>query len=484
MRRLLKIASAALLYSVRLAWSRWRDQHSPGMPLDAPHIFQPEEPVFLSPIEEGFWRGTLGVVLLLRLDGCIEADLLAKSLQRLQHRHPKLRATIARGRDGKYRYQFDQVAPPIPFTITDHDDGEFPWREEARRLLRISPPPAGSLAAVTVLRSRSRGSSELILSVHHGIADGRSGIMLLDDLLTEYANAEAHLEGAARPALPVVSAARATVSGGWRSRLWLLRRFLRLHREGGRSRQTPLPEGHDIPPLSQWVHWVFSREDTLALIRRCRKEQVSFSGVLVAAVFCGLMDCLPAPEGFFKWYSPFDVREALEGPAGPVAARTLGAFAVFMRAHCKVPQQPAFWDLARRMHQDVQAFVQHGGPAFGYNMMGVAASRLFPPMQRMLERLRPSGGLRTTLFVTHYGVIAMGDTYGSLRPRECTLVFKGDEFTGPWLVMEGLVMGQRLNMGFVADGLEPAFWERLHVAVRRRLDAAAGLGKTAPSRAR
>ena len=442
-------------------------------------MFQPEEPVLLSTIEEGFWRGTLGVVLLLRLDGCIEADLLGTSLQRLQRRHAKLRATIARGRDGKYRYQFDQVAPPIPFTITDYDAGEFPWRQEARRLLHISPPPAGALAAVTVLRSRSRGASDLILSVHHGIADGRSGIMLLDDLLTEYANAEAHLEGDARPALPVVSAARATVSAGWRSRLRLVRRFLRLQREGGH--QTSLPEGHDIPPLSQWVHWVFSREDTLGLIRRCRREHVSFSGVLVAAAFCGLMDCLAVPDGFFKWYTPFDVRDVLEGPAGPVAPRTLGAFAVFMRAHCKVLQQPAFWDLARRVHQDIQAFVQDGGPALGYNMVKVGASRQFPAIQRMLERLLPSGSNRPTLFVTHYGVPDMRDAYGSLRPRECTLVFKGDESTGPWLVMEGLVMGQQLNVGFCADGLDPEFWERLHVAVRRHLDlAATGTSATRP----
>ena len=449
------------------------------MPSDVPQIFQPEEPVLLSPIEEGFWRGTLGVVLLLRLDGHVEADLLAESLQRLQHRHPKLRATIARGRDGKYRYQFDQVAQPIPFTITDYGDHELPWREEARRLLYLKPPPAGSLAAVTVLRSRSRGISELILSVHHGIADGRSAIMLAADLLTEYANVEAHLEGAERPAVvPVVSAARATVSAGWRSRLRLLRRFLRLHREEGRSSQTPLPEGHDIPPLSQWVHWVFSREDTLALIRRCRREQVSFNGMLVAAVFCGLMDCLPAPDGFFKWHSPFDVRDVLEGPAGPVAPRTLGVFAVFMKAHCRVSKQPVFWDLARRMHEDVQTFVQHGGPALGYNMTRVGTSRLFPPMQRVLERLLPSGSLRPTLFVTHYGVIDMRDAYGSLRPRACTLVFKGDEFTGPWPVAEGLVMGQQLNIGFAGDGLVPAFWERLQVSVRRHLDAAAGPGKT------
>ena len=429
-------------------------------------------------MEEGFWRGAIRVLVLLRLDGCIEADLLAPALDRLQRRHPKLRAVMIRGSDGRHRYHFDQVAPPIPFQITDHEEGEPPWREEARRLLHIGPPPDGSLAAVTVMRSRSRGCSEIILSVHHSVADGRSAIILVDDLLAEYASLEAGVEGPPRPVSPVISAARAVVSGGWRDRLWLGRRFLRIQREEKRSPRTPLPAGRDIPGLTQWVHWVLSREETLALIRRCRKEHVSFSGALTAAAFCGLMDCLPVPEASFTWNSAFDVRDLLEVPT---AARALGSFVAPMGQFYKVPRQPAFWDLARRVHQDVEAFVQHGGPAVGYNMMGVAASRLFPPLQRLLERLRPSEGLRTTLFVTHYGVIDMRDAYGSLRPRECTLAYKGDEFTGPWLVMEGLVMGQRLNLGFAADGLAPEFWERLHAAVRRHLDAAAGPGKTAPN---
>ena len=111
-------------------------------------------------------------------------------------------------------------------------------------------------------------------------------------------------------------------------------------------------------------------------------------------------------------------------------------------------------------------------------MMGVATSPLFPSIQRALERLLPSGDLRPTVFATHYGLPDIRETYGSLRPRECTLVFKGDGYTGPWLVMEGLVMGQQLNIGFFADGLDPAFWERLHVAVRRHLVAAASPGKT------
>jgi hypothetical protein len=50
--------------------------------------------------------------------------------------------------------------------------------------------------------------------------------------------------------------------------------------------------------------------------------------------------------------------------------------------------------------------------------------------------------------------------------------------------MEGLVMGQQANIGLVADGLDPAFWERLHVCVRRHLDAAASPVTSASSRSR
>ena len=160
---------------------------------------------------------------------------------------------IAQGGDGRLRYKFEQVAPPIPFEIKDYDEEEPPWREETRRLLQLGFPAAGPLAAVTVLRSQSRGCSELLLTAHHAIADGLSVIMLVDDLLTEYAKAEAHFEGLPRPALPFVTAPRAKPSGGWLGRLRLLRRFMRLQRQERRAHQTSLPEARGIPPQSQWV---------------------------------------------------------------------------------------------------------------------------------------------------------------------------------------------------------------------------------------
>jgi hypothetical protein len=40
--------------------------------------------------------------------------------------------------------------------------------------------------------------------------------------------------------------------------------------------------------------------------------------------------------------------------------------------------------------------------------------------------------------------------------------------------MSSLVIGQRLNLTFAADCIDPLLWEQLQVAVRKYLDIAAG----------
>ncbi len=431
------------------------------------------EPLPLSPIEGAFWRveknfdGAYRAVVLFRLDGCIQAGPLAAALRHLQCRHPKLRATVVQADDGHLRYQFEPEPPPIPFAITDYSEPDLPWREETRRLIERGFPEPGPLAAVVILRCPSRGASELLLMVHHAIADGLSAIMLVDDLLTEYARAEARVNLPPRPALPPVTAPRAKASGRWWSRLWLLRRFMRLQRADKGSRQTPLPQAPGILPQSQWMHWVFSPEDTYRLVRRCRKERTSLGGALVAAICCGLMDCLPVADGCFKCQFPLNVRESLEGPAGPVTPDDLGCFVSIMNELCELPRRPAFWSVARRAHQSLQVFTRHGGPSFAYNMAALASRGLFA---RAVPRLMASEQ-RVTLLANNYGVLNVKDAYGSLRPRECTLTFKNYS-AGPSLVVQALVLGQRLNVGFVGDGLDPAFWERLHVAVHQRFAAA------------
>ena len=202
----------------------------------------------------------------------------------------------------------------------------------------------------------------------------------------------------------------------------------------------------------------------------------------MAAVFCGIMDCLPAREALLKCQIPFDIRDTLEGPSGPIAKEDLGCFVSIMNEFYEFHQQPSFWDLARRSHQNQQAFVKNGGPSFYFNLASaVPLLEKVALLRRLFARAasKPAPpAKRVTLLATYYGVVNLRNTYGSLHPRECTLMFKNAE-VGPSILMESLVMGQRLNIGFVGDSLEPVFWERLQIAVRTRLDAAISAAETA-----
>jgi hypothetical protein len=219
----------------------------------------------------------------------------------------------------------------------------------------------------------------------------------------------------------------------------------------------------------------------VALVRSCRKEKTSLSGVLLAAVCVGLTECLSGQDVVFKWQLPFDLRETLQADTGPVTANDLGCFVSNMNGLVTYTERAALWDLARRIHEEIQTFIELGGPSFGYNMASMsyrtwaAMSRMFP---RLFLKLTPSAQQRETLLVSNYGVVSIREAYGSLRPRECTLTFK-NQITGPSLVVEALVIGQRLNIGFDADDLEPAFWEQLQRAVARYLRTAIGRGRSA-----
>jgi hypothetical protein len=74
------------------------------------------------------------------------------------------------------------------------------------------------------------------------------------------------------------------------------------------------------------------------------------------------------------------------------------------------------------------------------------------------------------MLVTNYGNVRMGEIYGSLRAREVITTFN-NFLNGGSIAIAALTMGGRLNVGFAAGNLEPAFWRRVRDEVRGNLDA-------------
>jgi hypothetical protein len=433
----------------------------------------PLAPASVSPCEGFFCRaeerlpGAHRIIAVFRLDGFIDERICSAAIDHLQRRHPKLRAAIVRDPDGRLRYHFDREAPPIRRDFKDYDGTECSWREEARRLVRIPIPLTGPFIAFSVFRNRDLDKSVLIVCTHHGIADGISSMMLVDDLLTEYARIEAQSSAPTRPALEFVSVAHAAETPGWRKRWWLLRRFVRLRLEERRARQTALPESPKLQPIPQWEHWCFSAEETSTLVQRCRQEKASLAGVLVSAAYCSLMKCLPDSEALFRSQIPFSVRGTAESPAGKISPYDVGAFVGQMIEFHRVTKQTDFWELARSARESVKGFVDNGGPSLAYNLIALSEKQM---LSQAGHKMRPSGEKRPTLLVTNYGTVRMGETYGSLRAREGITTFNNFP-QGATLAIAALTMGGRLNVGLAAGTLEPTFWYLLRKEVRGHLDA-------------
>ncbi len=177
-------------------------------------------PVLLSPVESYFWRfeedlRAFRACTVCRVEGRVEESVLAIAVRSLQRRHPKLRAKISEAKDGRLYYVFPNPPLPIPYEIKDYAGVELPWREETRRILESKLPSEGPLAHVLVLRSPTESYSEILFMSTHAFTDGLSALMLLDNLLAEYAKAEAGLDTSNEPVLPCVSAGYAKSLGGW-----------------------------------------------------------------------------------------------------------------------------------------------------------------------------------------------------------------------------------------------------------------------------
>ncbi len=444
----------------------------------------PDEPgAVLSPVEAYFWRSEelsrgYRAAALVRLDGCVEAEFLRPALHEIQRRHPKLRSSIVEGSDRRLRYHPLHPVQPVPFEIRDVSGQEMPWREATRDLLRVEFPAKGPYLALTVLRDLSTARSVIILVGTHGFVDGMSAQVLLNDLLAAYARAEAGEVSTDAP-LPLVSAPRAAPAGTWRQCGQVLARFRSLRRSRDAMPPVELSRDPAVAPLSQWMHWVFPADETLRIVRRCRREKVSVNSMLLAAVFRSIGDTTNIAGRSMRFHSPFNVRPDLQGPNGPVQLDDIGCFMSNMNGLIPGDLQGDLWTVARYVQADNDWFTAIRGPAFGYNMasflfgLTTFGRRIGIPVKWMSPTEE-----RVTVLSTNYGVAPLRAAYGSLRPRACTLMFNNDT-VGAYLVAEALVLGQELNVGFAASGLTESAWQQLQTSVRRYLSDAGAVAVSA-----
>lgn len=411
--------------------------------------------------EIGIWsQGKIAAhfALAAHVEGQITSDQLQDAVQRLTRRHPLLTARVVAEPDYSYWFDTDDT-DPIETRIVPRVDDTTWLAATAETVGPLFNFERGPLARVTLVQSADR--CEIILAVHHCLADGLSAAYALHDLLV--------LLGDPAADLPELNVSRCPAD--------LLPRWIRtlagivpvslvfpVLRQSG-----PLPPIPDFNTKTGDFHirpWALPPEQTQAIAARGRSEGVTVHSILATAFLRAWGDVTGGKSHSAS--CPVSLRDYFTEPVG----MALGLM-IWPYNKVTLPTAPdaPFWDQARQFQRDfkrqISAFKQTFSLAVGHRMLS----------HYSLEHVAAAFDLETestdhTLSITNLGRLSLETEYGPLR-----LV----GFYGPLLDAsdQEVVLGIATTNGTLSFAmtfrepiLAPATAERIREAVEAQLNAA------------
>jgi hypothetical protein len=351
----------------------------------------------LGAYERGFHRRAeelpLHFSLVAEFAGALEPEQLRQALLAVQQRHPLLSVHIEDHPGTRLGYYRSAVVPPIPLAVLDTDQS---WEQVvAEELATPLDPTTAPLLRVALLR-RGPAAATLVLTFDHVIADGKSAVYVLQDILTV-------LQGQPLALLPVPPS----------------RETLLAQRAPGTPAGTPpvIPAPTTEQPAPAIMRpfdgsrpavtsLAFGEALTGQLAQRCRAEQTTVHAALVAAASQVLAST--GHRQLVRATSPVDIRPLL----GSEVARACGMF--FDAAPTiYTPGQPQdFWGQARAM----SAQLLQGRAESMTRFISALMEQLLPVDidHTTVKNISGSGGNRE-LFISNLGVLKMPEA-GLLQP--------------------------------------------------------------------
>jgi hypothetical protein len=357
----------------------------------------------------------LNLVVLIRLTGPDLDDLLPQALAAIQQRHPLLRAVIAGGRS---RPRFD-VRPsgaagepgPIPRRLIAGADRTAEVVDE-----EMNAPfdtGVGPLARAALITGPGL-EHDLVLTLHHSIADGASAACLVHDLLGWCESVAAGTAGAAPAPLPIAPSPQplTAILPAHMRRLRVRRATVAYlarqardevgYQRGSRGLRRPVP-----PPGRARSRLVgLDRDGTTSLVDRARRSRLTLTSLLSAALLWQASAVLygdrPAAMRVMIWV---DLRRHLD-PAVP--DEVLGCYASMLRFVIRVDPREEFATLVARVQDEIARAARRGDR--------IPAALLSPVLTRMLTRW-PVARLGTVA-VSYATAPAVRASYGPIAVRE------------------------------------------------------------------
>ena len=254
--------------------------------------------------------------------------------------------------------QTDSSDSAFPLTILDAPD--LTWKHVVVEQLGLPFDLETESPIRLVLLRTDQGVANLIITFHHGVADGMAGVFFLQDLLTLLADVNAEIEPLA-PDPNIMTIVPESVKNSFKLKISCMgmKIMMRLMWIMGKlGKKWPAPD-RLIDGKAPWAHMQLTSRDlsidqTLSLVSRCKAEETSVHAAISTAWLRARHELIPERNWKRTVSSPVNLR----GFTGSGKAFGLVMSNFVNTVDCSPSRN--FWDIARDLKQQMAADIASG----------------------------------------------------------------------------------------------------------------------------
>ncbi|HJT72647.1 MAG TPA: condensation domain-containing protein, partial [Chitinophaga sp.] len=302
--------------------------------------------LFLERLMLGDGRTPFNGVFVIRIKGTITMELLRNALDKLQAKHPLLRAGITYGKDGSPYFKVNESCPEIPVTVTEQfydDDWVLQSINDWATVFDTGSGPLIKLHWISGV-----GSSDLVMAFHHCMCDGGAGLMLIKDLVALLDNPARDI-GRHDSICTIEEIVPATVLNSKGRQLKA--RFQAMLIRAGLRLLAALTTTHNKPrsyrERDYLVHWKLSPSQSAALFKQCTAQGVTVNTALCVA-FLEAFRQVKGKAARNKITCPVDIRKFVK----EIRQDTIFSFGLSLTLSLP-PSKSSFWEKVRELQQIV-----------------------------------------------------------------------------------------------------------------------------------
>lgn len=288
---------------------------------------------------------SLNMVIVSRIKGFINKEVIREALDLVQNRHPRLNSHIIGSLDNlSFKTEGTEI---IPLQIMINNQSEYWQKVVLDELKKKLPVDKVLLRAILLKQDLKSNINYLITTFHHAIIDGISGIYLHSEILTYCQKIVSNNQ------IPIISKLPALPSLET-----LIAKVTTKNRETKKSTQQPdtLPFEEYAPHQQRscgLIHKQLDAYSTNQIIKCCKQKKATVHGAICAALILALAKKIKKVDKdlYFSCRSSVDMRRRVHPP---VSQENIAMVISALTSFHSLTNETSFWNLAKEVTQQIQ----------------------------------------------------------------------------------------------------------------------------------